>query len=110
MGNDRWFEQVQGYEKLQNVLGDALEQASSGKGKERHAKPGEPFENQKICEISRRLVGHPAAGPLFQAVKKIYESGRLEGDRGISEILGAVNYCCAAIILMKEVGNNDEGK
>jgi hypothetical protein len=61
------------YVVLMDVLQEALNQASEGKGKERHAKEGEAFEDQPICEIARRLDG----GPLYQAVKKIYESKRL---------------------------------
>ena len=36
------------YSTLLNVLNEAYAQASEGKGKERHAKPGEKFEDQKI--------------------------------------------------------------
>ena len=74
----------------------------------RHALDGERFEDQQICEIGRRLKGNPAAGPLFQAVKKVYESGRLGGEAGVRELLGAVNYISAGIILMREDG--DEAK
>lgn len=91
------------YESLKQVLNNALSQASEGKGKERHAEEGEPFEKQQIVEIGRRLQGNPAAGPLFQAVKKIYESGRLDDGRGIHELYGAINYIAAAILLRGEV-------
>jgi len=50
------------YQKLQDVLDRAFEQASIGKGKERHA-TNEPFESQLICEISRRL--HSFDGNIF---------------------------------------------
>lgn len=90
------------YRSLENVFMDALKQASEGKGKERHALPDEPFEKQQICEVARRLRGHTAAGVLFQAVKKIYESGRLPPDAGIKELHGAMNYIAAAIIVMDE--------
>lgn len=90
------------YASLIDVLRDALDQASNGKGKERHAVAGEPFEDQQICEISRRLKGGVAGGPLFQAVKKIYESQRLGGEAGVRELLGAINYIGAAIIVMRE--------
>ena len=94
------------YSLLDVVLSDARNQAASGKGKERHAVDGEPFERQQICEIGRRLRGNVAAGPLFQAVKKVYESGRLEGEAGVAELLGAINYISAAVILRRE----DAGK
>lgn len=87
------------YKALRSVLECAFEQASNGKGKERHADNVEYFQNQQICEIGRRLEGNLAAGPLFQAVKKIYESGRLDKNGAIAELLGAINYIAAAIIL-----------
>src|SRR5208337_1055932 len=87
------------YDSLEKVLAEALHQASMGKGASRHAKDGEPFEQQPICEMARRLgVG----GPLFQAVKKVYESERLTGEKGIAELLGAINYIAAAIIVRRE--------
>lgn len=95
------------YESLKQVLNNALSQASEGKGKERHAEEGEPFEKQQIVEIGRRLQGNPAAGPLFQAVKKIYESGRLDDEKGIHELYGAINYIAAAIILRGGVVKSD---
>lgn len=91
-----------GYEKLNEILSEALKQASIGKGKERHATEGEPFHEQQICEITRRLNGNPAAGALFQAVKKIYESGRVSPEAGVHELLGAINYISAAIIVLRE--------
>jgi hypothetical protein len=35
-------------------------------------------------------------------VKKIYESQRIGGERGVAELLGALNYVAAAVIVMKE--------
>jgi hypothetical protein len=88
-----------GYESLHEVLVDALNQAQDGKGKERHAKDNEPFERQKICEITRR-VG--LGGPLFQVCKKTIEAQKLGGERGVAELLGAINYLAAAVIVMRE--------
>lgn len=90
------------YAKLEAELQSALEQASKGKGKERHA-DGEPFEQQKICVIGRWVSGSPAAGPLQQAVKKAVESARLGPEAAIRELDGAINYLCAAKILLREV-------
>ena len=87
---------INAYATLENVLTMALDQAANGKGKERHAEDGEPFEKQQICEITRR-VGH--GFPLGQAVKKIQESPRLDGEHRINELLGAINYIAAAIIV-----------
>ncbi|OPY16254.1 MAG: hypothetical protein A4E69_00274 [Syntrophus sp. PtaB.Bin138] len=89
----------QDYQSLQNVLEDAYRQASQGKGAERHAK-GEPFEEQKICEITRRLIGSPIQSLLYQAVKKIYETTRTDP---IPELLGAINYIAAGIIILREL-------
>ena len=87
------------YDRLYKVLMLALEQASEGKGSERHAN-GEAFEKQKICEISRRLGSNDYN--LGQAVKKIYESKRLPKERAIAELLGAINYIAAGIIILEE--------
>lgn len=89
------------YDTLKTVLRSAYEQAASGKGKERHAyEDEEPFEKQPICEISARLGS--IDGVLFQAVKKIYECKRLPTDRAINELLGAINYIAAAVILLEK--------
>lgn len=86
------------YASLTFVLNEAFQQASGGKGKERHANDGEPFEEQKICTITRSVgLGYP----LGQAMKKTEESLRL-GVRGLPELLGAINYLCAGYIVMKE--------
>ena len=93
------------YDSLYKVLLAAYNQASNGKGKERHQlNDDEPFENQKICEIARRLS---ADYNLGQAVKKIYESKRLADGRDIAELYGAINYIAAAIIVKQENKNND---
>ena len=93
------------YDKLAEVFQGAMDQASIGKGSERHAKADEPFERQKICEITRRLQGSPVGGPLFQAIKKCYESERLLGHRAIAELHGAINYIAAAIIVLEEIAH-----
>lgn len=98
------------YDTLSQVLSDAIDQASKGKGRIRHATDGEPFERQQICEIARRLEGSQVAGVLFQAVKKVYESKRLDTDGAIQELLGAINYIAAGIILLKEKGAQQHGK
>ena len=92
------------YDSLYKVLIAAYNQASCGKGKERHQLNNEePFENQKICEIARRLSVDYNLG---QAVKKIYESKRLTEGRDIAELYGAINYIAAAIIVKQE-GKNE---
>lgn len=90
---------VRAYDTLAVVLIDAYKQASEGKGKDRHA-TNNPFDKQPILEISR-MVG--VGGPLFQAMKKCQEATRLPTvDRQVAELLGAINYIAAAIILLKE--------
>jgi hypothetical protein len=89
------------YEILESVLKEALLQCADGKGKARHANEGEAFEDQPICEISRRVgIGFV----LGQATKKVFESQRLDTDAGVKEILGAIVYLAAAVILRREKG------
>jgi len=85
---------------LKQIYENAVAQAQSGKGKERHATEGEAFERQQICEIARRLGDN--SGPLYQAVKKIYESKRLNPRHAIHELLGALNYVATAVLLLEE--------
>ncbi len=91
-----------GYEKLHEVLQRAMKQAALGKGKERHAS-GEPFHEQPICVIAR-WVGIGAQ--LGQAIKKSRESIRLLNIKGpeaaVFEILGAINWLAAAVIVIEE--------
>lgn len=56
------------YASLAGILADALKQASSGKGAERHAN-NKPFEDQPIMQITRLLDGHPV-GPLALGLGK----------------------------------------
>ena len=90
------------YFALAQVFEAAFIQASAGKGRERHVYSSEEsYSDQLLCEIDRRLHGS-ADGPRYQAVKKIYESARMDPDRAIRELLGAINYAAAAIIILKE--------
>lgn len=87
-----------GYDKLAEVLSRAFAQAAVGKGKERHAR-GEPFHEQVIC-IGARKFG--VGSLLFQAFKKSEESQRLEKDAAVRELLGAIVYLAAAVIVTEE--------
>lgn len=87
---------------LSDVLQEAYNQAISGKGSERHSYGEEKFSEQLICEIARRLSPCSYSGPLYQSVKKIYESTRLHPGAAIRELQGAINYIAAAILLIKE--------
>lgn len=90
------IEAPDGYGSLALAFGAALDQASRGKGSERHAEKDEPFSSQLICAIPRRLGPGGECFCLGQAVKKIYESRRLPPERARAEILGAINYLAAA--------------
>lgn len=89
------------YTRLYDVFNQAYEQASNGKGKERHAMDGEPFEHQQIVKLGEWMGStHFEVG---QAVKKAIESTRMDGDRAVAELLGAINYLAAAVILLQGV-------
>ena len=90
------------YSSLWRVLIAAFDQASQGKGRERHAED-KPFDKQDICQEARDLG---LAFPLGQARKKLKESLKLLDIRGheaaIAECLGAINYAAAAVIVLQE--------
>lgn len=88
-----------GYERLAEVLQAALDQAQAGKGRDRHAQNDLPFHRQPIVEIGR-MVG--PAGPAQQVMKKTQEAMRLPSERAIQELLGAINYAAATIILLED--------
>lgn len=85
-----------GYESLAAVLDDALAQAQSGKGAERHASGLEPFDDQKIVQINEWLGS--IHGQVFQVAKKAMEAARMTPDAARRELLGAINYAAAAVI------------
>lgn len=88
-----------GYETLAEVLDAALEQAQAGKGKERHASDGEAFGDQQIVQLGEWMGStHFEIG---QAAKKAIESTRLPPDRAEAELLGAINYLAAAVIVLR---------
>jgi uncharacterized C2H2 Zn-finger protein len=90
------------YMSLSIVLQEALDQAQRGKGHERHS-AGEPFESQEICQ-NTRAVG--LGFPLGQARKKAREAKgifeRHGASKAVPDILGAMNYLAAAVIVMRE--------
>jgi hypothetical protein len=91
-----------GYEPLASILQEALDQAQTGKGKERHA-TDEPFAQQEICN-GARLCGLGAMA--FQVRKKILEAVRLIERNGVEagapDILGAINYAAAMLLVARE--------
>ena len=82
------------YASLSNVFRRAYDQASSGKGQERHGQDL-PFAKQPM-QLIQDLCGEGFA--LGQAMKKMQESQRLPHDAAIRELLGAINYIAGAII------------
>ena len=92
------------YSSLKRVLDMAYDQASSGKGKERHAN-NDTFESQPICQIPRYQGSIDFV--TGQAIKKCLEVTKLPTvDAKIRELLGAINYIAAGIIVLQE-GSND---
>jgi len=89
----------EGYEMLAAVLQDALDQAQHGKGRERHAEGNKAFHEQDICQEARDLG---LAYPIGQARKKAKEALRLPPDKAIEDLLGAINYLAAAVIVVHE--------
>ena len=98
------------YSELKRVLEMAYNQASEGKGKERHAN-GEKFEDQPIMTIAK---GHGLGYQTGQAAKKLQEAHTLLKLRGkhaaIQEILGAINYAAAAVLLIEQMEDEGEKK
>lgn len=88
-----------GYDVLRAVFADAVTQANAGKGKERHAGAGEAFHDQQIVQFGEWMGGSPVFA-IGQACKKSIESTRLSPDRARAELLGALNYLAAAIIVL----------
>ena len=91
------------YAHLSAVLGSAYDQAANGKGKDRHNSRSVSFDRQPILEISRMCgLGYPTG----QAQKKTQEAvsmfNRGEADRAEAELLGAINYLAAAVLLIRE--------
>lgn len=90
------------YDGLSTILRDAHAQASVGKGRERHAN-GRPFDRQPIMELGRMFGPGFAAG---QAAKKAQEAmgmlHRQNNDAAVAELLGAINYLAACVMLVRE--------
>ncbi|MDY8108281.1 hypothetical protein U0C82_03840 [Fulvimarina sp. 2208YS6-2-32] len=94
---------VKGYEDLCRTLSAAYDQATKGKGSERHA-DGKPFTDQPIMTITRRRgVGFP----LGQIEKKSDEADGMirRGEYGaaIRELHGVMVYAAALAIRIAEI-------
>lgn len=95
------------YSALRRTLLRAYVHAAEGKGAERHATPGVQFEDQPICEIGCNLGSNHFE--IGQAVKKALESVRLAPPAAAAELLGAINYLAAAVIVLEKLQDNEEG-
>lgn len=101
---DKFKEEDSSYSSLKRVLDMAYDQASSGKGKERHAN-NDSFESQPICQIPRYQGSIDFV--TGQAIKKCLEVTKLPTvEAKVRELLGAINYIAAGIIVLQE-GSND---
>lgn len=95
-----------GYESLARVLLDALQQAAQGKGRDRHAAPGQPFDEQPM----QTIVGLFGPGfALGQAAKKLHESQRLTPQAARAELLGAIVYIAGAVVHFDRQGAARDG-
>lgn len=87
------------YDGLARVFARAFNQASNGKGMERHGGAGVPFENQPMTVINAMLGS--TDGFIYQAIKKSVESKRLPSQRAVAELLGAINYLAGAVLALE---------
>lgn len=91
------------YAALRQVLDAAFQQASAGKGAERHGNAGDiPFTEHPMQVISQLLDSDD--GLAYQAIKKIREArGFPEFERQERELLGAINYIAGMIIFRRRI-------
>lgn len=83
------------YHSLAQALLGAFEQASAGKGKERHA-DDLPFTEQKIQKLPQ-TQGH-VGGLIYQIAKKALESENMDLDARVRELQGVIVYAAGAIV------------
>lgn len=86
-----------GYYSLAAVFERAFKQASEGKGKERHAGDGIPFDQQPMQTIAR---AHGVGFLTGQASKKAEEAHGLPHSAKIAELLGAMVYLAGAVVFL----------
>lgn len=95
------------YHSLFDVLMCALDQASVGKGKERHAR-GQAFEDQRMQTISQLL--NTDKGMAYQAAKKLFEGIEfIDPARQEHELLGVIVYVAGIIVYNRESGVRHDG-
>lgn len=97
-----------GYNELERILKLAFQQASTGKGRERHAfSPAGifmPWDQQPILANARQIG---PGGPAMQVMKKAGESVTMAGNKNFAgakaEALGAIVYAAALYKLYEEM-------
>lgn len=82
------------YRDFVRTLAGAYYQTAYGKGNARHGGADVAWVDQPIMAETRQMG--TAAGPIFQARKKLLESLRLPPERAAAEVLGAIVYAVAA--------------
>jgi hypothetical protein len=95
------------YSELCRVHQAAIDHAAEGgKGAERHADEGQPFEEQDWSLIDA-LFGEGFT--LGQARKKYFEARRMAGNpqRQVHELLGAMNYLAMRVLSVEKDGGMD---
>jgi len=90
------------YASLRRVLGEACDQASKGKGRERHAQDL-PFEQQPMQKLLDLYGFGFGAG---QIGKKVQEAARLPRAKAEQELLGAIVYAAGLILWLR---SSDQG-
>lgn len=101
------FVPVEGYGELSRVLISAYNQASRGKGKQRHA-DDKPLMDQPIIAIPVLLGGTEGLGGLsYQIIKKSHESIGLTNRRQFTaakrEFLDVIVYAAAAYLHLERL-------
>ncbi len=87
------------YERLMDTLMAAYQQATEGKGKERHSR-GLSFEDQDMLQLLRRAgIGFG----IGQACKKALEAQHRTMGESREELLGAIVYLAGTVIYLDEV-------
>ena len=94
-----------GYVELANALVEAFDQASKGKGRERHAQR-RPFTSQPMQHL---IAVHGLGFATGQAAKKAQEAHRLPKDRAVVELLGAINYLAGAVVFLRQSEGDHHG-
>lgn len=96
------------YNELERIFALALEQASAGKGSERHDPQGESFDEQQIVKYGLwQGSNHFCVG---QAVKKLIESCNLEPEAAKRELLGAIVYAAGAYRTLERLTTTEDSQ